>query len=425
MPTLLPGMLLTNHTFTVPLDHAAPQSETLTLFVREVVAPDKQDAHLPYLVFFQGGPGFAAPRPPERCSWLPRALQEYRVLLLDQRGTGNSTPLNAQTLARLTDAREMANYLKHFRADSIVRDAEWVRTHWLGGEKWSVLGQSFGGFCVTHYLSTAPHGLREAIITGGLPPLGLSVDEVYRATYARVLDKNRRFFERYPEDAARAQAVADYLAAHRVTLPTGDPLSVRRFQQLGLGFGGSGGFETAHYLLERAFVDTPQGRALNYYALRELENDQAFDASPLYAILHEACFCDGVASRWAAERVRAEFPEFQYAAGKPLRFTGEMVYPWMFDEFQQLRPLREAAQLLAEEKWTPLYDPNALAQNEVPAVAALYYDDMYVDRSWSERTAARIKGLRTWVTNEYEHDGLRAQGERVLGRLLDLLHGKA
>ena len=30
-------------------------------------------------------------------------------------------------------------------------------------------------------------------------------------------------------------------------------------------------------------------------------------------------------------------------------------------------------------------------------------------------TAATLRGLRTWITNEYEHNGIRADGERVLG----------
>jgi hypothetical protein len=29
------------------------------------------------------------------------------------------------------------------------------------------------------------------------------------------------------------------------------------------------------------------------------------------------------------------------------------------------------------------------------------------------------------VTNEYEHDGLRADGDRILGRLIDLARGNA
>jgi pimeloyl-ACP methyl ester carboxylesterase len=421
----IPGFALTDHSFTVPLDHAQPRGEQIAVFAREVIAAGKEEANLPWLVFFQGGPGFPSPRPPENKEWLKRAAQDYRVLLLDPRGTGRSTPVTAQTLARFPDAGAMADYLKHFRADSIVRDAEWIRRRLLGGGKWSVLGQSFGGFCAVHYLSTAPEGLREAILTGGLPPVHHTAEEVYRATYRLVREKNRRYFERYPDDAERAQAVADYLADREVQLPTGDPLSVRRFQQLGMGFGASDGFERAHYLLEEAFADTGKGREPSYTFLRALENTQAFDTNPIYALLHEACYCEQTASRWAAERVRAENPEFNWAPGRPFLFTGEMVYPWMFDEFRQLRPLKEAAQILAEfQEWPLLYDTAALQANSVPAVAAMYYNDMYVDRGFSEETARIIKGLRVWVTNEYEHNALRAEGEIVLGKLLDMLHGK-
>ena len=53
-----------------------------------------------------------------------------------------------------------------------------------------MLGQSFGGFCTVTYLSFAPHGVREAFITGGLPGLDVTADDVYRAAYPRVAAKN-------------------------------------------------------------------------------------------------------------------------------------------------------------------------------------------------------------------------------------------
>ena len=115
------------------------------------------------------------------------------MLMLDQRGTGRSTPV---------DATASADYLVHFRADSIVRDAELVREA-LGVDRWSVLGQSFGGLCVFTYLSLAPEGLREAFTTGGVPGIGTPIDDVYRATYARTVERNRRYFERFPEDRER------------------------------------------------------------------------------------------------------------------------------------------------------------------------------------------------------------------------------
>ncbi len=89
-----------------------------------------------------------------------------------------------------------------------------------------------------------------------------------------------------------------------------------------------------------------------------------------------------------------------------------------------LRPLRRAAELLAErDGWPPLYDPARLAANEVPAAAVVYYNDMYVDRELSMQTAGAIRGLKTWVTSEYEHNGLRADGGAVLGRLIGMVRG--
>jgi pimeloyl-ACP methyl ester carboxylesterase len=404
-----PGLVLTEHELDVPLDHARPDGAEISVFAREVAAPDGLDR--PFLVFFQGGPGSEAPRPtgaPLAPTWLKRALADYRVLMLDQRGTGRSTPIGE--LSGMS-ASEQAGYLRLHRADSIVRDAERFREA-LGVERWSVLGQSFGGFCVTTYLSLAPASLREAFLTGGLPPLGRPVDDVYRATYERVLERNRRYYARYPEDRERVREIHRRLEADEVLLPSGDRLTGRRFRQLGSVLGMSTGAEVLHYVVERPFGSRG--------FLHDVENAVHFGRDPLYAVIHEACYADGVATRWSAERLLPD----AYAE-QPELFTGEHVYPWMFEDYGELRPLREAAELLADEEWGPLYDPDVLAANEVPAAAAVYADDMYVERHFSEETAAAIRGLRPWVTNEYEHNALRADGARVLGRLIDLARGRA
>jgi hypothetical protein len=151
---------------------------------------------------------------------------------------------------------------------------------------------------------------------------------------------------------------------------------------------------------------------------------------PPYLVLHEACYAQGAATRWAAHRVLAEFPEFDPAGAvdgdAPLLFTGEMVYPWMADLDPAVAPLREAAHLLAErDGWPPLYDKARLAANEVPAAAAVYFGDMYVPAPLSLPTAAAIRGLRPWVTNEWEHDGLRVSSGNVLSRLIAMNRGEA
>src|SRR5215472_8261038 len=285
----LPGLVITDHEWQVPLDHAHPHGPRITVFGREVVAPQREQDSLPWLLFLQGGPGGEAFRPGGRDYWLGRALQEFRVLLLDQRGTGRSTAITRQTLSRLGDARAQADYLSLHRADAIVRDSEWIRRDLAGEDTpWSILGQSFGGFCATTYLSLAPEGVREAFLTGGLPPLTADPDQVYRATYPRVLDRNYRYFARYPDDQQRAGGVVDVLRRGATRLPGGDPFTVRRFQTLGMAFGMSDGFERLHYLLEQAFVDSPSAGKLSDRFLHAAEAATGFVAGPLYAVLHES-----------------------------------------------------------------------------------------------------------------------------------------
>jgi pimeloyl-ACP methyl ester carboxylesterase len=113
-------------------------------------------------------------------------------------------------------------------------------------------------------------------------------------------------------------------------------------------------------------------------------------------------------------------------AAEQARFTGEMIYPWMFDADPVLRPLRGAADALAERTdWPVLYDPARLAANDVPVVAAVCEGDMYVPAEFSVPTARAIRGLNVWVTSECEHDGLRVSNGAVLDRVIALARGTA
>lgn len=390
-----PGVVLTDRHFTVPLDHEDPTGETIELYAREVVASDKAHREdLPWLLYLQGGPGFGANRFVGRQAWLDRALDEYRVLLLDQRGTGHSTPLNRQTLPLRGGPAAQAEHLAHFRSDSIVRDCETIRPALTGGAPWTVLGQSFGGFCTVNYLSTAPEGLRAAVLTGGLPSLDAHADDVYRAAYPRIERKVAAHYDRYPQDVDRARRIAEHLMRHEPVLPNGYRLTAEAFQSLGIMLGGSDGSHRLHFLLENAFVRTPSGHELSDAFQEEVQNSLSYAGHPLYALVHEACYAqDTRPTAWSAERVRGEFPQFDaaktLAGDNPLLFTGETIHPWMFDCDPALRPLRDTAELLAAHTdWQPLYDPARLAANEVPVAAAVYHDDMYVDATHSSRPPA-------------------------------------
>jgi len=402
----VPGATFTEREHIVPLDHGAPDGATISVFSREVAAVGGEDR--PYLLFLQGGPGFEATRPEAPPSgWQKRALMDFRLLLMDQRGTGRSTPIGDIPGAT---PQEQATYMTHFRADSIVRDAERIRRE-LGVERWAVLGQSFGGFCVMTYLSFAPEGLSEAYITGGVSPIGRPVDDVYAATYARMVERNRDYFERYPDDRARVREIVAELESDDVRLPNGDRLTSRRFLQLGSALGMSDGPEKVHHVLELPL------RSRGF--LHDLQPGLGFARNPIYATIHEACYADGGATRWSGDRLFPE--EFR----EQLLFTGEHIFRWMWEDYGELRTHAAAADLLADHAWSRLYDPEQLARNEVPTAATIYYDDPYVVRELSVEAAGQIRGLKPWITNEYLHNGLRADGDRLLGRLFDLAKGRA
>jgi len=407
-----PGLVVTEHVLSVPLDHAVPDGEQIDVFARAVVAVDKASHAQPWLVFFQGGPGFEGPRPDSVASpeWLARALADYRVLLLDQRGMGRSTPIGVRDALDSAPAA-LADRLAHHRADAIVGDAECFRTA-LDVDRWSILGQSFGGFCSMAYLSAHPESLREAFITGGLPPLDAGIDEVYRETYRTVAEKTAGFYERYPDDRDRMASLAALVASDDIRLPGGDRLTHARLRQLGILLGMGPGAERLHHILELP----PTSSAF----LHDVERATEFARNPLYAVIHESCYASGITTAWAAER---GLPDTY--ADDPTLLTGEHIYPWMFDDMAALTPFRETAHLLAARPWPRLYDAEVLAANEVPCAAAIYVDDMYVPRAFSEDTARRIRGLRPWITNEYEHDGIAAGGPKVLDRLIALVRGNA
>ncbi len=145
-------------------------------------------------------------------------------------------------------------------------------------------------------------------------------------------------------------------------------------------------------------------------------------------MLHEACYAQGFATSGprsgSGPSSRRSTRPGRVDGDAPLLFTGEMIYPWMFEADPVLQPLGEAAELLAErDSWPLLYDPIRLGANEVPVAAAVYFDDMYVTGTISLRTAVSIRGLRPWVTNEYEHDGLRVSRGAVLDRLIEMARG--
>lgn len=423
--TQIAGLVTTEHTLAVPLDHADPTGEQITVFAREVVAAERVGDALPWLLFLQGGPGGESPRPGASQVWLTEAVKTHRVLLLDQRGCGRSASITPRSVAgrpvdRLTD-QQIADRLAHFRGDSIVRDAELLRRHLIGDRPWEVLAQSYGGWVTMSYLCLAPEGLAACYLAGGLPGLDAGADEVYRRTAPRVAAKNAAFVERYPDDVPRLTRLADRLRADDVHLPDGDLLPVRRLQRIGAPFGMSYGFDQVHWLLEHAFDGDEISDRFRYDVMAAT----GAPGGPVYALQEWICYGQpGRPTGWAADRVLAGLPEFDHGAN-PLLLTGETMHRWMFDEIAGLRPYAGAADLLAARTdWPPLWDVDLLAGNRVPLAAAIYPEDMYVDADLSRDTAARVGNTRVEEFDRLDHDGIRAD-PTLLPRLIALVAGAA
>lgn len=411
------GRRFTDYVLDVPLDWNEPEGASIELFYREVVLAHLHRQRLPLMIYLQGGPGGQGPRPVGEFGWLSVALERYRLVLMDQRGTGRSAPVTAEVIGQFPDGQTGAAYLEYFRADSIVADAEAIRIRGYAGLKWATLGQSYGGFLTLSYLSFFPESLTSCYITGGLPSLEPSAAEVYARTIHRVRAKNMQFYQLYPQDVERVATLAHTLRNQAVYLPDRDRFTVRRLQSLGIDFGMGSGFERLHWLLEQS----GDGSQISDELLQEVQARTSFASNPLFAVLQEDIYGNesNGSSRFAAEAELELHPDFAPKSDPPL-FTGEMMFSWTFEETRLLRPFLPAVAVLAQRrKHLKIYDLEMLKENRVPVVAAVYYDDMYVDAGLSLETAKRVSNLQTWVTNEHAHDGINDPA--VLRKLFTML----
>ncbi|KOS18824.1 Proline iminopeptidase [Escovopsis weberi] len=479
---VLPGQLLAAEIFfQVPLDYSNPSAGSLTLFARSVTkhetpifAPEEPAPPRPFLVYLEGGPGFGNREPQDHPLTRPALARGYQVLFLDHRGVGLSTPVSAEMLARLpggTGPRAVqvqAGYLELMRQDSTVRDCEAVRKALTLGwpdhkARWSIFGQSYGGFVALSYLSLHPHGLREVFLTGGLAPVGRGPDAVYAATFRRTAERNLAYWAKFPEDARVLAQVAAHVRAaggdRGLPLPAGGFLTVPRLLTMGIRLGYHGGVDHLHGVLLQLKASLDQHGFLSRASLALVEAVIPFDTNPIYALLHEAIYCDGpgVASNWSAYRVGQSLDPFRWlrpsssssscssfstpssapAAApapapapasaphpldqNPVFFSGEMIFPFFFDTWPELIPLKPVAErLAAKSDWPPLYDQDQLRRNQVPVYAVSYIDDMFVDYGLARDTTRIIRGIKTFETNAMYHTALQARSDEVIAQLFNL-----
>lgn len=267
---------------------------------------------------------------------------------------------------------------------------------------------------------------------------------------------NANTSQKYPEDVEAVQGLCFHIKSKGgVPLPSGGVLTVRGLLTLGRNFGMHGGLDTVHDLILRTKIDLANFQFISRPTLSALERALTFDDNVIYAILHEAIYCERIASNWSAERVGRSFREFQWLTGSPqsasavkegpLFFSGEMIYPFLFDAFPELEKMGAVADILAQFtdvcilfpffllahpssplpdvnlfQWPELYDEWQLARNTVTLYAATYIDDMYVNYDLAQETVKMVQNCRQVITNTMYHDAYRSRTDEILPMLFAL-----
>ena len=187
-------------TLEVPLDPGDPDGERIELFVARVAALAGAPAPDP-LTVVAGGPGQASTTfYAQMAPVFSRVRRTRDIVLVDQRGTGLSTPLRCENIERdevYLDAStfvrlgaECVDELTHdptfFTTSAAVRDLELIRET-LGYPSLNIYGISYGTRVAQHYLKRYPERVRTVTLDGVVPP-GLALGPGVAIDGQRALD---------------------------------------------------------------------------------------------------------------------------------------------------------------------------------------------------------------------------------------------
>lgn len=199
------------------------------------------------LFVLAGGPGMAATTfYASVASAFERIHRDRDIILVDQRGTGRSNPLNCKTgeddiyragEAELTAAArqcltelEKSAHVEFYTTSVAVQDLDLVRSA-LGYQRINLYGASYGTRVAQHYVRRFPEHTRSVILDGVVPPtLALGPDTALNAERALSQIFARCAHEgdcskRFGDVSASYMSLRRALEAHPVSVSLADPTS--------------------------------------------------------------------------------------------------------------------------------------------------------------------------------------------------------
>ena len=424
-----PGTVLTDHTFTVPLDHDEPGGERSRCSPARWSRPARPRPTCPGWCSSRAGPGSAAPRPAGRAAWLgpgARRLPGAAARPARHRPLHPGQPADAGRARHRAAAGRLPAHCSGPTRSS--RDAELIRR--AGHRRRAVerarpeLRRLLHGDLPVPGAGGAPRGVhhrrparpgRHAPTTSTGPPTEGGAARTRRTTSATRWTWTRPAGSpgSWPASDVRA---ARRRAAHRGGVPDPRPDAGREHRQRTTcttcsrtpfaGGGLSDDFlhgvrRTAQLRRRPAVRGAARGRATRR-------------ARP---------------TRWSAQRIRAEFAEFDPAAAAGRRRAAAVHRRDDLPVDVRGRPgaapaARGGGRPGASGDW-----PRALRRGPAGGERGARSRPRSTTTTCTCRREISLPTARgdprpaAWVTNEYEHDGLRTSNGAVLDRLLALARG--
>lgn len=232
--------------FHVPEDPDEPDGRTIELFVTRIPALTPEPA-ADAVTLINGGPGGSSVSMYVDLQAAFSALRRERdIVVMDQRGTGRSAPLDCPSLEEATYELELEvvraatraclESLDHdprrYTTSLAVADLEALRRA-MGYRRWNLYGVSYGTRVAQHYLQRYPDAVRTMIIDGVVPQaLALGPDIALNAQRALDTTMSRCAAEDYcarafPDLKGQLHALAERLRRDPVALEVPHPVTGR------------------------------------------------------------------------------------------------------------------------------------------------------------------------------------------------------